>query len=184
MISPSNALTVLKTAGTNPAYRGLYQSAASAKQVDDRVLDDIPLSFPEIAVLPPMAEAMVAVEHIFDRLKSAAAADWYGSTAVPDQDPAHDALLLKELYTEMLRTDAAAAESPRFRELLRQSESACNELQTVLRQWQLSGKPAHTPPEAIQALNAISDNCIICHRETRDVPLREKNAATQHPPSP
>jgi protein tyrosine phosphatase (PTP) superfamily phosphohydrolase (DUF442 family) len=103
LVDPSMSTAILKIAGTNPNYRGLYQSAESARKLDQAVLDAIESDFPEIAKLPAMAEAMVHLEHTQDRLNQIAAAEWKSPESHPDLDPAHEALLLREHFTEMLR---------------------------------------------------------------------------------
>ena len=90
LIDHSMSLTVLKTAGTSENYQGLYQSAKSARKLDDAILDAVESDFPEIANLPPLAEAMVNLEHTQDRLKGIAAAGWNAPPNHPDIDPAHE----------------------------------------------------------------------------------------------
>jgi Cu/Ag efflux pump CusA len=54
--------------------------------------------------LPEVAEAMVAMEQHFDRLEQLAAGDWQPLPRHPDLKPAHEALLLREQFTELLRS--------------------------------------------------------------------------------
>jgi hypothetical protein len=172
MIKPEDALGVLKTAGTSENYRGLYQSATSAKRLDEKVLDALEADFPETAKLPAMAEAMVAIEHVHDRLKAFSAGSWQPLAKYPDVDPAHEALLLREHFTELLRTPEVAREPERYREMMRESEKAGVQLEEALRA---------TPADKRGASQAIKDsfatinkNCAACHKEYRDVPLGEK----------
>lgn len=175
LIDSSMAATILKIAGTNPNYRGLYQSAESARILDQAVLDAVISDFPEVATLPPMAEAMVDLEHAHDRLKEIAAAGWKSPESHPDLSPAHEALLLREHFTEMLRTDSVADESEKFREMLRDSEAAAGELETAIRDWSETDHPSPVPDAISSAFDRISKNCTSCHEHYRDVPLSEKD---------
>jgi len=175
LIDQSLSATILRLAGTNPNYRGLYQSAESARKLDQAVVDAVVSDFPESATLPPMAEAMVNLEHTQDRLKQIAAAGWKSPESHPDLDPAHEALLLREHFTEMLRTDMAQREPEGFRELLRESEAAAGDLETVILNWNKADNPSPIPDGINSSFDRISKNCTSCHEQYRDVPLSEKD---------
>ena len=174
LIDPSMSLTVLKTAGTSENYRGLYQSAESARKLDKAILEAVDADFPEIASLPPLAEAMVNLEHTQDRLKEIAAAGWNSPPNHPDIDPAHEALLLKEHFTEMLRIDSVATEPGKFQEMLRDSENASGELEAALRQWKAARLNSPIPGTVVASFDRVTKNCTACHRQFRDIPLHEK----------
>lgn len=175
LIEPSMSAPILKFAGTNPNYRGLYQSAEAARKLDQAVLDAIESDFPEIATLPPLAEAMVHLQQTQDRIKQIAAA-WTSPDSHPDLDPAHEALLLREHFTEMLRTEVVANESEEFREILRESETAASELETAILKWNEAGNPSPTPDAIVSSFDRVSKNCTACHEQFRDVPLSDKQA--------
>ena len=174
LIDQSVSLTVLKTAGTSENYRGLYQSAESARNLGDAILDAVESDFPEVTKLPPLAEAMVNLEHTQDRLKEIAAADWNSPPNYPDIDPTHEALLMKEHFTEMLRIDSVATEPGKFQEMLRDSETACGELEAALQHWKAAKLNPPIPETINAAFDRITKNCTACHRQFRDVPLHEK----------
>jgi len=168
LLPHATALGVLKAAGTSNNYRGLYDSAESARKLDNAVLDALQVEFKESAPLPKMAEAMVAIEHTHDHLQLLAKGKWKPLADHPALDSAHEALLLKEHFVELARTDEVKKLSRRFRELLSAGEAAAEELETAL-------LPATLDlPKAAEAFERISNNCTTCHREIRDIPLREK----------
>ncbi len=173
LLPPSAALLVLKTAGTSENYRGLYQSAENAKRLDDALLDQLQVEFRETVELPPMAEAMVALEHTFDHLKVVSQNGWMPTDDHPDIAPAHEALLLKEHFTELMRTDLAKNEPPKFMEYLQSSETSAGELETLLLNAN-SGKEV-APAQIAASFETITKNCAACHKEFRDVPLGEKS---------
>jgi protein tyrosine phosphatase (PTP) superfamily phosphohydrolase (DUF442 family) len=174
LIEPSMSSTILKLAGTNPNYRGLYQSAESAQELDSAVLDALKADFPESAELTPMAEAMVHLEHTFDAVKLIAAAGWKSPEARSDLDPGQEVLLLKEHFAELLRTESVAKEPEGFQQMLRDSESAAADIEIAL--MKLSDSEAALPvPDALPtSLDKIAKNCVACHTQYRDVPLSEK----------
>jgi len=162
LIEPKTARGLLERAGTSPHYRGLYEAAESARPAADAVLDARRSDFPETAELPPMAEAMVEIEHAHDRMNAVAASGWKSPPNHPDVEPAHEALLLRELFTELLRTDDVRGRPERFRELLRESEASGFALEAALR----TGNDA----QAARSLERITAACTACHEAYRDVP--------------
>ena len=167
LIDPSMSASILKLAGTDPNYRGLYQSAQAARKLDQTVLDAVESDFPESATLPPMAEAMVRLEHSHERIREIAANEWRSPESHPVLDPAQEALLLREHFTEMLRAEFVAKESEGFHEMLRKSETAAGELETAILKWNEAGSPA-PPPNTIElSFDRVSKNCTACHQQYR-----------------
>jgi len=179
LIEPADSLVVLKTAGTSENYRGLYRAVTTAQRVDDKLLDALAVEFRETAELPPMAEAMVAIEHTHDQLKSLSQTDWLPPRGHPDLDAAHESLLLKEHFVELARTADVQAKPARFRELLKSSEMAASELEIALRMpadrkdgKSIDGVAAQSAraARATREFDRITRDCAACHREFRDVP--------------
>jgi len=176
LLAPEQALSVLTTAGTSENYRGLYQSAQSARRFDDGLLDELRVEFPETVKVPPIAGAMVQIEHTHDHLKRLAAAGWQPLDNQPDLEPAHEALLLKEHYRELTRTDDAQRQPVPFRQLLTESEQTADSLESLLRAWQKAGRPQPIPAKITTTFAAVSQHCAACHQKFRDVPLTEKRS--------
>jgi protein tyrosine phosphatase (PTP) superfamily phosphohydrolase (DUF442 family) len=167
-LTNDEALAVLKEAGTSTAYRGLYQTVREARPFDKQSLDNRRVEFREVVEVPPLAEAMVGLERIHDHLRHIADAGWKTTPKHPDLDPAHEALLFREAYTELLRTEEVMRQPKEFVNLLKQSEAKARELETALESGQYSQR----------ALSAIfqrtANDCMSCHQQFRDVPLNEK----------
>lgn len=178
------ALAVLKATGTSENYRGLFNSVRSAQRLDTKLLDSLPADFPESAKLPPLAEAMVAIEHTHDQLKLIAAADWRSPKSHPDLDPAHEALLLLEHFKELGRSEAVKTQPAVFRLLVQESETLCQELETRLRDWTAAKQPAPLPKAIPATFAKITAGCANCHRQFRDVPISEKDKTKLVPQSP
>jgi len=164
LITPELAETILKTAGTSENYRGLYASARDARPQEAAFLDSLDVEFVEVAAIPPLADAMVALEHTHDHIKQIAASDWKAPAKHPDLDPAHEALLLKEHFAELLRMDDVTTRPAAFQESLQASESAAQQLEDALGQSPPATEAART------ALDTINTNCTACHRQFRDNP--------------
>jgi protein tyrosine phosphatase (PTP) superfamily phosphohydrolase (DUF442 family) len=174
LINPSVSMGILSLAGTNPNYRGLYQSASAARRIEDSVLDMVSADFPETAVLTRMADAMVHLEHTYDRIGAIAKDGWKTSAGQPHPDAAHEALLLKEHFTELLRTKPSAAEPEPFFAMLKESEQASSELEALLRQSQSDGYSQSAAEMMSELLARVTKNCSACHQQFRDLPLSEK----------
>ncbi|QDV25590.1 protein-tyrosine phosphatase family protein [Aureliella helgolandensis] len=168
------ALQVLTLAGTSPSYRGLFQAAERALPIAPTVLDALPSEFPEAVAIPPMADAMIEIDHLYEQLHAVAAAHWSSPSDHPDLEPAHVALMLREQFTELLRTEETQTQPESFQTMLRESETATLELEELLRE----GAVAKPSPDLLQALQskteAIGRNCKACHEAFRDIPLSEK----------
>jgi protein tyrosine phosphatase (PTP) superfamily phosphohydrolase (DUF442 family) len=174
LLAPEAALGVLKAAGTSENYRGLYQSAEAAKKLDDALLNELQVEYPESVKVPPIADAMIAIEHAHDHLKSLSSNQWAKLEKQPDLDSAHEALLLREHYTELLRTDEVKQQSEGFQQMLAESETTALALETLLTEWKKAGSPVPPPEEIGKAFTAVTQSCSSCHKAHRDVPLGEK----------
>jgi hypothetical protein len=114
---------------------------------------------------------MVAMEQHFDRLEQLAAGDWQPLPRHPDLKPAHEALLLREQFTELLRTESVRAEPAAHRDQLRAGEAIAKQLEELLRG---AATPERSAAAATQ-LKALKANCTQCHRQYRDLPDRDRN---------
>jgi hypothetical protein len=181
-IKPEDAKAILKTAGTSENYRGLYQSAEETRKIDDKVLDDLKIEFREIEKIPAMAQSMIAVEHLHNNLKKFKAAGWKLLPKEPALTPAHEALLLREQFTELLRTDELKKLPEGFQKLTRDAEVAGEEFEKILLDL-AKADTANTAkgdsnPDLVKKADAafekVTVNCASCHKSFRDVPLSEK----------
>lgn len=171
----ADAQEVLELAGTSLNYRGLYQSVKIAVPVDASELDRLVVDFRAKVDVPPIAEAMVGLERIHDHINAIATAGWRAPDDHPDLDPAYEALLLREQFTELLRIDYVQQQSAEFRNLLQDSELAAEEMERGLRHNSQGLSREERPTELLAGLmHRISRNCQQCHEKFRDIPLSEK----------
>lgn len=172
LIGHDDAATVLQVAGTSEAYRGLFQAADEARPFDEALLDELQAEFPAQAKLPAMAEAMVEIEHVHDRLKAIEKAGWKTPADQPALVPDHEALLLREHFTELLRTKEVQAKPAKFQQLTKGAEEANLALEEALKATTIDAAAAS------ELFLTVSNNCKACHQAFRDVPLREKSGVT------
>ncbi len=168
-LSPSQGLTVLKSAGTSTGYRGLYRNVEQATAADPRVLGQLQVDYRESVPVAPMAEAMVALEKTHDRLTRLSASGWQTPAGLLNVEPAHEALLLEEHFTELLRTEEVDQQPAEFRQLLRDSETAARQLRE-----HLTAAAPQRSPEMLDKLESllgkITQDCKGCHQTFRDRP--------------
>ena len=176
LIEPDSTCSILKLAGTSENYLGLFDVVESAHRIEESSLDAIQPEFLEFAKLPPMAVAMVELEHTYAQLNQFAQSHWKPLANHPALDPAHEALLLREQFTEMLRMDSVAQRTVAFRKLLMVSESDAKLLEETLR---LKKQEQNAAPSVASILSEsfarISANCTNCHQQYRDVPIEKKH---------
>jgi protein tyrosine phosphatase (PTP) superfamily phosphohydrolase (DUF442 family) len=162
MLPPSQAESVLQQFGTGINYVGLWQSARDAKPLDPQVLKALKVQFVEKAPLPPLADAMVAVDERMDHLKQLQNSGWKAPQSHPDLDPPHETLQLDELLREIARSKQAAHKLEDFRAKLADAEASAAALHnTTLKSDSL---------ESNAALMRLSASCANCHKTYRDRP--------------
>jgi len=159
LMGNDQAVEVMRTLGTGPQYLGLWASAREARPAEPSVLRDLKVDFREAAPIPPLAEAMVGLDEAFERLQVCAKARWKKPDGHPDLDPAHEALRIREILTEVLRTDDCRARPEDFRRWMDGARSAAERLESTLR--------AAEPPEP--AFAALMRTCADCHKSYRNV---------------
>jgi hypothetical protein len=172
LIEPSEALPILKLAGTNKNYLGLFESVRTAKRLSSEFLDQLRPDFLETTKLPPMAEAMVELEKTHDHLKQFAGQGWHSLPNHPDLSAVHEALLLREHFTEMLRMEYATQQPAGFAALLKESESDALLLEKALSQWNPTASSNLVPDNVAAPFHRINTNCTVCHSQYRDVPIQ------------
>jgi len=153
------AVEVMKTLGTGPQYLGLWASAREARPAEPSVLRSLKIEFLEAAPIPPLAEAMLGLDAAVDRLQLCAKAGWKKPSAQPDSAPAHEALRVREILAEILRTEDCRARSGDFRSWMEGARSAAERLESRLR----AGEPADL------AFAALKQTCTDCHKSFRNV---------------
>jgi protein tyrosine phosphatase (PTP) superfamily phosphohydrolase (DUF442 family) len=159
----ARAVETMKTMGTGPQYIGLWASAREATRVDPATLRSLRVDFRETAPIPPLAEAMVSVDGAFERLTLCGKAGWRAPAEHPDVDPPHEALKLREIFTEIQRTDDYKPRPEEFRRMMEAARAAAERLEDLLRK----GEAANP------SFAALKQTCADCHKPYRNAPTRK-----------
>lgn len=164
LMSGDDGARLLKQAGTSPDYAGLFRSVDQAQRVDADELAALEMEYPEVAKIPPMAQAMVDLDHAFADVLSVQSAGWKPPADHPDLDPGHAVLMLREQLTELVRTDESRQHGDRFLGILDHSIRQSQALQRSLKDSDASGGFE----AAARAVEAIRSDCKSCHQAFRD----------------
>ncbi len=168
-IDAARGVALLQLAGTNPNYRGLFRAAERAQRIPTVELDRLKAQFKERADVPALATSMIAMEHTYDNLRKLSAAGWRKVSIHPDLDAAHEILLLREQFTEQLRTADTAHRDEAYRQRLRDGQQLAIELEGSLTT--ADSLSAQQIAALSTLMTRLADNCRACHAQYRDVPL-------------
>jgi len=155
----AHAVAVLRMAGTDPKYAGLYRDV-EAMTVDEaaKAGGEFP---PAAAPVSDLVTAMVSIDDRWETVKLIRAAGWAAPKGRPDLDPAHEVLQLREHCREAARLPAVAARPKAFRGLLAAAEDLAGKLEDDLR-----GTAGAVDRESV--FRQLGANCAACHRDHRD----------------
>lgn len=167
-MNTEDAIASMKVLGTGENYLGLWASARDARPMDAQELKKLKVKFKEISPIPALADAMVHIDNAFDALKDVQQAGWKPLTDHPDIDPPHEALKLRELITESLRTPDFERRPDDFKKWMKDSELQAG----VLEKWLLERKAAKYEGAPVleldAAMKALQNNCAACHKPYRN----------------
>lgn len=159
--TPDQAEAWLHLAGTSPDYPGLYRSVKAFRPPSDAVLEKVSSDFPEKSPVSPLADVMIEVDGRVDNLKLIKKAGYKTPSTHPDLDPAEEAVLLDELFRELLRSPAIEKRPADFKLKLTNAERAAAAFhQSITDSIAVSARDS-----AFQNLN---DACTACHKIYRN----------------
>jgi protein tyrosine phosphatase (PTP) superfamily phosphohydrolase (DUF442 family) len=159
--TPDQAESWLHLAGTATNYIGLYRSVEEFRSPTPEVLKTVSEDFPEKSPVTPLADIMIEVDGRIDNLKLIKMAGYKTPPNHPDLDPAQEALLLDELFKELLRSPAVSKRPADFKSKLANAESAAASFRISLAE----GRPTEI------AFQKVNDACVACHKNYRNLPL-------------
>ena len=159
-ITPELARDFLKLAGTDPKYAGLYRDAMTMQVNDTRFAVTIP---PAVARVSSLVKAMVAMDRQWDRIREIRASNWGAPSDHADWQPAHEALMLREIYREAIRSPDLSGHPKGVLERLEQGERLSGEVEDELR---INPNPARRE----SLFRQLAENCFGCHETFRDRP--------------
>jgi protein tyrosine phosphatase (PTP) superfamily phosphohydrolase (DUF442 family) len=160
--TPEQGLNWLKQAGTATNYSGLYKSVAQFKPLSPEVLAGIPANLPEKMEVSSLVDVMVEIDERFDHLNLVKDAGYKQPPSHPDINPAHEALLLHELFNELLRSPEMQKRDHDYQTKLAEAEQFAREFHAVLNGADLSEEKANA------AFQRMGDSCSTCHKAHRN----------------
>jgi protein tyrosine phosphatase (PTP) superfamily phosphohydrolase (DUF442 family) len=163
--SNQQALALLKAAGTDPHYLGLY---AASRDFERKPIDWMKISsdYPETAQTGTLVQEMCSIDNHWERLKLTQKAHWQPTKEHPDIDPAHEALMLWERYVELRRLPEMKKKPADFQAMLLDGETAAKQLESSLRLATTRERNARVA----QHFKSSQTACTKCHAHYRDVP--------------
>ncbi|MBI1314402.1 hypothetical protein GC176_24160 [bacterium] len=172
---PRNAgPAILKVAGTSADYNGLFASVDSAKRLDAALLDELKVEFREVVEPPPIVEVMTQLSTTFEHLQLIEATGWATPPDHPALVPTHEALLLKEHFTEFRRGPLVKDQPDEYRHLIDNSVGHAEQLEMLLKTNTSAQSATNSEAQASRALKAIKSDCKACHRAFRDQRLLQR----------
>jgi len=150
------------TMGTAAEYAGLYACVAEFTQPTAKELKRADDSFPTRSPVSDMAEAMVHIDERWESLKVAKASEWTEVPGHPDVVPAHEALMVREVFTEWARPEFSAPDD--FKQMNADMEKAAADLESAIRAGDTAAANA-----AFAAGNAACKACHVVYRNTSPV---------------
>lgn len=178
------ALEVMQLAGTSRAYKGLYLTVQNTSPIERERLSKLQIEFPSVCDVPPLVDAMVALEETFSKLQNVASNRWKDSSDSGKIDPSHEAVLLREHFEEMRRLEDVAEFPEPFHLMLKESELAAVFIESMLNPTTAENstisddgtkdrtvlsklKPIHRKALEVNWAT-IRANCSACHQQFRD----------------
>ena len=176
LILPKQSREILELAGTSGDYAGLFKSAENAHEFEKSLLANLDTEFMPSVQVPPMAQAMVDLEKSFHHLQLLSINQWRPMTVHPDIIPAHEALILREHFTELHRTPETKSYGSQFLDLLQSSESSAKEIQNHLKSIEQLGDTQRSQTVKLidSHLMSIKTDCSACHMAFRNKALQNK----------
>ena len=140
-----------------------------ARRESDTDLRSMQVAFVESATLSPMTEAMIRIEKHFERLQQLGKSNWNANEAHPDWHAGHEALLLLEEYTELLRDDHTRSRYSAMLSNLSEAKASAEQLEIALN----ASSPHNTriDPKVAAAFRSVTGSCANCHQRFRDNPI-------------
>ena len=159
--SADRAESWMRRAGTAPDYTGLYRANATFRMPTDGELARLPDVLPSRVEVSGLVDGMIEAELRWDHLKAIRSAGWRAPSDQPDLVPSAEALLLVEVYREMVRGGGVQARGEEFLGALRRAEAGAAALQAALRD-------GAGPTLVEERYQAVGRNCTDCHRRFRN----------------
>ena len=160
------ALAWLQIAGTSPDYPGLFQQVANFQPPSRQELGRVDTNFVAKAIVSNLTEAMVQAETYLDHLRTLQSAAYRPPSNHPDLMPANEAVLLAELYRELLRSPDLQNRAPEFTAEVHLAEKEAWELHRFFKSHSTLNSSDRATADRLLA--QVSHRCASCHKSHRN----------------
>ena len=160
--SAATASELLREAGTDPKYDGLFASVQDFHPPAPAAVQAAAATLVPVVASEDLAASMARLSRHWDNLKEIKAAGWKAPADHPDLVPAREAVLALEGLKESARFEPKGGPDADYRALMDRSLRGLEALERGLR----SGFPAVAELAAAHA--ATSKSCADCHKKFRD----------------
>lgn len=161
-LTPDEGVAMMRTAGTAPSYKGLYECVATAMVADISAIEGVQAEFVPVATVTNMVEAMVEADHTFENLKAISENGWRVPGEHPDLVPVAEAGRLADALRVASEDPACAAESEEFSGLMLTASRNVESLEKLLE----AGTADAATLDA--AFAVVQKDCKSCHVKYRD----------------
>jgi protein tyrosine phosphatase (PTP) superfamily phosphohydrolase (DUF442 family) len=169
LLNNTQAISAMKVMGTGENYLGLWASARESKPERKETLKALKAQLPERVAVRALVETMVQMDELLDHLSLLQQAGWKPSAAHPDLEPAHEALKLREQFTEAQRADHFEQRSVDFKAWMKGGEQIAMKLEQQLAERKKQGYPELQAARELDAtLKTLKNNCSQCHESERN----------------
>ncbi|QDU62514.1 Beta-lactamase hydrolase-like protein [Planctomycetes bacterium Pan216] len=155
--SRTEAVAILKRAGTSPKYPGLWKAVNEfVRPAPESILPDLV----SVAAVNSFTQSMANIDRAYDDLSLCHDTGWKPPDSDPDLSPTAQAVLLAEAFRESARRGEEERLPSEVIEGLRVAERMALSLEEALHAGNLKDANAH--------FNDIKQSCSRCHAQHRD----------------
>lgn len=150
--TPERGVELLREMGTHPKYAGLYRSVEQEQPVTSVKMSG-PTEFPEVTAVSPLADQMLAIDHVWEELQAAAKKSGNAENSGAEAR-------LKELWTDL---------SERFQESSRLMDQTGSKSTSPLKDALAETARFMEIVEGVRPnLALLESRCATCHAKFRD----------------
>lgn len=160
------AIEWLKMAGTSTNYAGLYKSVEEFRVPSSEELKKVSAEFSESVEVSRLVDSMVEIDLRHDNLKLIKTAQFQTPVSYPDLDPAHEALLLEELFKELNRSTEIRKRPEDFQAQMAKAERAVTDFRKAMEKttFPLSDSQRENLSAAFSKVTRSCGECHTAHR--------------------
>jgi len=164
--SNEEAVRFLVSSETSPQYEALYELVGEFEPPTPAELADVEDEFPEIADVSSLSKVMAGIDVHWSHLETTRQSDFSTPANHPDLNPAHEALILRDLFHRAVEVAAAGDADRNLETRMAEAEASAAELLIRLERLQPTGSRKELD-SVNKAFSAVDRKCTACHKQYR-----------------